>query len=29
MNVEQKKFIGYAVVDSDISPIEEFTELKG
>lgn len=29
MNVEQKKFIGYARVNSDILPLEEFPELRG
>ena len=29
MNVEQKKFIGYAVIDSEVKPMEEFNEIKG
>lgn len=28
MNVEQKKFIGYALIDSEILPVEEFPETK-
>ena len=29
MNVEQKKFIGYARVDSEIKSIDEFSEIRG
>lgn len=29
MNVEQKKFIGYAMINSEIKSMEEFPEIKG